>query len=173
MSEHFAGVASTEKTDVKAKPLGSLHAGCNADDRICHISTKGNKLKDSTVWRLLAVKTSPRRALWGRERWRSPVGELPFRRTGRCRKTLPILAFGPMISILRRRGRKTAFPLREPVLMEGPFERQVVFTPLPESGEQVWWKLEREFLERRPAFPGGSSPGVGGAAPSYSFLTQG
>lgn len=57
--------------------------------------------------------------------------------------------------------------------MEGPFERQVVFTPLPGSGEQVWWKLGQDIWGEARMAPE-SLPRELSVSPQHIlFLTQG
>jgi molybdate transport system ATP-binding protein len=70
-------------------------------------------------------------------------------------------------------GEENRVPLREPVLMEGPFERQVVFTPSPESGEQVWWKLERDFWSGASLSPKDLPRELAVGPQHVLFLTQG
>lgn len=42
-------------------------------------------------------------------------------------------------------GEVNRLPLLQPVVTEGPFERQVVFAPRPGGEARVWWKMERDF----------------------------
>ena len=70
-------------------------------------------------------------------------------------------------------GEGNRIPLLEPVVMEGPFERQVVFTPLPGSGEQVWWKLGQDIWGEARMAPE-SLPRELSVSPQHIlFLTQG
>ena len=45
----LAGVAATEKTDVKTQSLGSLHAGSNAENRCGHDETAEKKVRGKTL----------------------------------------------------------------------------------------------------------------------------